>query len=96
MDELPLDAQERLALCDLLRELGADVPTLLDGWTAHDIAAHLVLRERDPIAGPCMVLPGLFRQFAERRRVTLVQKHEFGWLVERLGSGPPPGFFRIR
>jgi hypothetical protein len=52
LGDLPFDAQERLALCDLLEELGADVPTLLEGWTARDIAAHLVLREHDPIAGP--------------------------------------------
>jgi uncharacterized protein (TIGR03085 family) len=95
MGDLPFDAQERLALCDLFEELGADVPTLLEGWTAHDIAAHLVLRERDPIAGPSMVLPGPFQRPAERRRVRLVEKREFGWLVERLRSGPPPGFFRI-
>jgi hypothetical protein len=46
----PFDAQERRALCDLFEELGADVPTLLNGWTANDLATHLVLRERDLIA----------------------------------------------
>ena len=95
MGDLPLDAQERLALCDLFDELGADVPTLLEGWTARDLAAHLVLRERDLIAGPCLVLPGPFQRFAERRRVRLAENRQFGWLVERIRSGPPPGFFRI-
>ena len=95
MPDLPFDAQERLALCDLFEELGADVPTMLEGWTAHDLAAHLVLRERDLIAGPCIVLPGPFQRFAERRRVRLAEKQEFGWLVARIRSGPPPGFFRI-
>jgi len=95
MSDLPLDAQERRALCDLFEELGADVPTLIAGWTAHDMAAHLVLRERDLMAGPCMVLPGPFQRFAERRRVRLAQRREFGWLVARIRSGPPPGFFRI-
>jgi uncharacterized protein (TIGR03085 family) len=95
MGDLPFDAQERRALCDLFEELGPDVPTLLDGWTAHDIAAHLVLRERDPIAGPCMVLPGPFQRFGDRRRVRLVQKREFEWLIMRMRAGPPPGFFRI-
>jgi uncharacterized protein (TIGR03085 family) len=42
---LPLDARERLDLCDLLAEVGPDVPTLCEGWTALDLAAHLVLRE---------------------------------------------------
>ena len=89
------DARERLALCDLFEELGATAPTLLDGWTAKDLAAHIVLRERDVIAGPCLVLPGPFQRFAERRRVRLSEHSEFGWLVARIRSGPPPGPFRI-
>ena len=95
MQDLPFDAQERIALCDLFDELGADAPTLLDGWTAVDLAAHLVLRERDPIAGPCLILPGAFERFAEQRRARLAEHREFGWLVARIRSGPPPGFFRI-
>ncbi len=91
----PFDAQERLVLCDLFEELGADVPTMLEGWTAHDLAAHIVLRERDLIAGPCLVLPGPPQRFAERRRTTLADSREFGWLVARIRSGPPPGLFRI-
>ncbi|WP_328808463.1 TIGR03085 family metal-binding protein [Nonomuraea montanisoli] len=44
---------ERAALCDLLDRLGPDAPTLCDGWTTYDLAAHLVLRERrlDAAAG---------------------------------------------
>ena len=95
VEELPFDAQERLALCDLFGELGADVPTLLEGWTARDLAAHLVLRERDPIVGPCLVLPGPFQRFAERRQGTMAEQRTFEWLVARVRSGPPPGFFRI-
>ncbi|MGO9872855.1 MAG: TIGR03085 family metal-binding protein [Acidimicrobiia bacterium] len=95
MGDLRFDAQERLALCDLFDELGAGVPTMIAGWTAHDLAAHIVLRERDLIAAPCIVLPGPFQRFAERRRVRLAAKREFGWLVARIRSGPPPGFFRI-
>jgi uncharacterized protein (TIGR03085 family) len=95
MEDLPFDAQERLALCDLFDELGADAPTLLEGWTGKDLAAHIVLREHDLIAGPCLVLPGLFQRFAERRRVRLAEQREFEWLVARIRAGPPPGFFRI-
>jgi hypothetical protein len=54
-----------------------------------------VLRERDVIAGPCLVLPRPFQRFAEQRRVRLAENREFGWLVERIRSGPPRGFFRI-
>jgi uncharacterized protein (TIGR03085 family) len=95
MGDPPFDAQERRALCVLFEALGADVPTLIEGWTAHDLAAHIVLRERDLVAGPCIALPGRFRRFAERRRVRLAEMRDFGWLVGRIRSGPPPGFFRI-
>ncbi|MGO9156362.1 TIGR03085 family metal-binding protein [Mycobacterium sp.] len=95
MADVPLDTQERRELCDLFEELGPSVPTLLEGWTAHDLAAHLVLRERDPVAGPCLVLPGPFEGFAERRRARLAQRKDFTWLVGRIRSGPPIGFFRI-
>lgn len=95
MADVPLDTQERLALCDLLDELGPSVPTLIEGWTAHDLAAHIVLRERDLVAGPCLVLPASFQRFAERRRARLAESKEFAWLVARIRSGPPIGFFRI-
>ena len=91
----PFDAQERTALCDLFENLGPDAPTLLDGWTTRKLAAHLVLRERDPIAAPCLVLPGPPARFAERRTTALVERKEFSWLVARLRSGPPIGFFRL-
>ncbi len=95
MGDLPFDAQERLELCVLFDELGPSAPTLLEGWTAHDVAAHIVLRERDLMAGPCLVLPGPFQRFAEGRQVRLANRHDFAWLVARIRSGPPPGFFRI-
>ena len=95
MDELAFDAQERAQLCDLFDELGPSVPTLLPAWTAYDLAAHLVMRERDPIAGPCLVLPGPGQRFAERRRQSLARRREYSWLVERIRAGPPFGFFRL-
>jgi uncharacterized protein (TIGR03085 family) len=95
MADVPLDTQERLELCDLFDELGPSVPTLIDGWTAHDLAAHLVLREHDFVAAPCLVLPGPFERFAERRRAGLAEHTDFTRLVARIRSGPPVGFFRI-
>jgi uncharacterized protein (TIGR03085 family) len=88
------DDLERAQLCDLLAELGPDAPTLLELWTTRDIAAHLVLRERDPLAGPGLVLPGPWSRFAQLRQDTLART-EFAELVARLRSGPPPGFFRV-
>jgi uncharacterized protein (TIGR03085 family) len=95
IDDLGFDSRERWKLCELFDELGPSVSTLLDHWTAHDLAAHIVLRERDLIAAPCLVLPGPFPRFAERRRATLADRRTFAWLVGRIRSGPPPGFFRI-
>ena len=41
----PLDQAERRELCDLFLRLGPDGPTLCEGSTALDLAAHLGLRE---------------------------------------------------
>lgn len=41
----PIDVRERREICDLFVELGPDAPTLCEGWTTADLAAHLVLRE---------------------------------------------------
>jgi uncharacterized protein (TIGR03085 family) len=90
----PFDASERAQLCGLLGELGPRAPTLLAPWTARDVAAHLVLRERDPLAGPGLVLPGAWRRLAQQRQNALAHR-DFSWLVATLRSGPPPGFFRL-
>jgi uncharacterized protein (TIGR03085 family) len=89
-----LDDVERARLCDLLDELGPQAPTLLEPWTARDIAAHLVLRERDSLAGPGLVLPGGWGRLAEQRRRALALT-DFTRLMTTLRSGPPPGFFRV-
>jgi uncharacterized protein (TIGR03085 family) len=92
--ELLFDAIERQQLCDLLDELGPQAPTLLDPWTTHDLAAHLVVREHDFLAAPGLVVPGAWGRFAERRRVAL-KETRFTDLVATIRSGPPPGVFRI-
>jgi len=88
------DAIERAQLCDLFDERGPEAPTLLEPWTTRDLAAHLALREHDNLAGPGLVLPGVWGRFAERRRRALTLR-DFSWLVATIRSGPPPGFFRI-
>lgn len=93
MVEALFDAIEREQLCDLLDSLGPMAPTCLDPWTTHDIAAQLVLRERDPLAAPGLVLHGPWGRFAERRRLVLRQA-SFEDLVSTIRSGPPPGPFR--
>jgi len=94
MADLLFDAVERAQLSDLFDELGPQAPTLLAPWTTRDLAAHLVLRERDYLAGPGLVLPGAWGRLAERRRRALALR-DFTWLSATIRSGPPPGFFRI-
>lgn len=93
--DVPFDARERASLCDLVESLGPDAPTLLEGFTTKHLAAHLLLRERDPIAAPCLVLPGPPARFAERRTAAMVDRRDFDWLIARLRAGPPVGFFRL-
>jgi uncharacterized protein (TIGR03085 family) len=59
--------QERQALADLLLTLGPDAPTLCDGWTTRDLAAHLVVRERRPDAAAGLMISPL-RDRGERIR----------------------------
>ena len=78
---------ERQALCDLLTEVGADAPTLCEGWTTFDLAAHLVVRERRPDSGPGLVIPAL-AGWTERVR-TGAKHRGYDRLVELVRSGPP-------
>ena len=50
---------ERAALCDTLEKFGADAPTLCEGWTTLDLAAHLVAREARSDAAAGLVVPFL-------------------------------------
>ena len=54
-----LAQQERATICDLFAELGPEAPTLCEGWTTADLAAHLVVREHRPDSGPGIVWPRL-------------------------------------
>ncbi|WP_433302730.1 TIGR03085 family metal-binding protein [Actinoplanes sp. CA-030573] len=58
---------ERQQLADLLLQVGPDRPTLCEGWTTRDLAAHLVVRERRPDSAAGIILPPL-RGYGERIR----------------------------
>jgi uncharacterized protein (TIGR03085 family) len=79
---------ERLALCDLLAETGPDVPTLCEGWTTGDLAAHLLTRERRPDAAAGAVVP-LLGGYAERVRRQISERTPFPQMIEQLRQGPP-------
>jgi len=71
----PIDVRERTELCDLLLELGPDAPTLCEGWTTSDLAAHLVLREH-------------FHRWSDAERAAEKAKG-FPAMVARLRAGAP-------
>src|SRR5690606_7148678 len=50
---------ERQALADLLLKVGADAPTLCEGWTSRDLAAHLVVRATRPDAAAGILIKRL-------------------------------------
>ncbi len=79
---------ERSALCSLLDKTGADAPTLCEGWTTGDLAAHLVLRERrlDAAAG---VVGGPLAGHTARVQQRLRSRIPFPDLVRMIRSGPP-------
>lgn len=78
---------ERAALCDLLEEVGPAAPTLCEGWTTHDLAAHLWVRETDPLGAPGIVAKPL-AGLTERRMAEVRQRWSYPELVDRIRSGP--------
>jgi uncharacterized protein (TIGR03085 family) len=68
-----LAKEERNALADLLLDLGPDQPTLCEGWTTRDLAAHVVTRERRPGASAGLVVP-MLRPHGERVRGRLATR----------------------
>jgi len=80
--------QERLALCALLDETGPDAPTLCEGWTTGDLAAHLVLREHRPDAA-AGVAGGPLAGYTARVQQRIRARTPFPDLVRTIRSGPP-------
>ncbi|MFA5885247.1 MAG: TIGR03085 family metal-binding protein [Acidimicrobiia bacterium] len=81
--------RERAALCDTLERLGPDAATLCEGWTTADLAAHLVVRERNPAAGPGILIET--GPFASYTAAAMEKEKAKGYdaMLARLRSGPP-------
>jgi uncharacterized protein (TIGR03085 family) len=79
---------ERHALAQTLRSAGPEAPTLCGDWTAAQLAAHLVLRERSlvELAGRAPVQR--WRRWAEGRIDELVARQPYGQLVADVEHGP--------
>ena len=59
---------ERRRFADELIAAGPDAPTLCTGWTARDLAAHIVLRDRRPDAAAGVIIKGLAGYTAKVQR----------------------------
>lgn len=93
----PLDARERAQLCLRFEELGPDAPTLCEGWTTFDLAAHLAVRERNLLAGPGILLGDAVAPLGRLTERTMAREKARGYdrVVERVRTGPPPGPFAV-
>ena len=83
--------QRRDELCDLLVELTDEqwqAETLCVGWDAGDVAAHLIVREREPWTGPGLFLGGPFAALNDRRREATKARGRAA-MVATLRAGPP-------
>ena len=77
-----IDAQaidrERVQFADTLEAVGPDAPTNAGGWTAHDVAAHVVSLDRfagaPTFAGRLLVARGFRLNDLARRRPQLTER----------------------
>ena len=78
---------ERHRFADELLEVGPDVDTLCEGWTARDLAAHVVLRDRRPDAAAGVIVSALsgYTDKVQDR----IAKQDWSRIVDQVRSGPP-------
>ena len=79
--------RERQELAELLLAEGPEAPTLCEGWTARDLAAHLVVRESRPDAGIGIVVPAA-AGWTERVQ-NAASAQPYPELVRKVRTGPP-------
>ncbi|MEW1752151.1 TIGR03085 family metal-binding protein [Streptomyces angustmyceticus] len=79
--------RERLLLADLLESAGPEAPTLCGNWSARDLAAHVVVRERRAdAAGGILVKPLAAR--LERVQAEFAGR-PYEELIRLIRTGPP-------
>jgi len=79
--------EERRRFADELLAVGPDVDTLCEGWTARDLAAHVVLRDRRPDAAAGVIVSALSGYTDKVQDKIAGQKWER--IVDQVRSGPP-------
>jgi uncharacterized protein (TIGR03085 family) len=80
--------RERAALVETMLSLGPDAPTLCDGWSTRDLAAHLVVRERRIDAAPGILIP-YFADHTAKVQDKVAQANGWNELMDKVASGPP-------
>ena len=70
--------------------VGPAAPTLCAGWATADLATHLLVRERKPLAGPGLVMGGAAARLTERIMARTKAAHSYEDIVARVRGGPPP------
>ena len=85
---VPPHRSERNALCDLFTRRGPTAPTLCQGWTTTDLATHLVVRERHPLAALGLVLSP-FAATLQKAMDRTSAATSYDRLVALVRSGPP-------
>lgn len=86
-------ARERHKLADALIVAGPDAATLFEGWTARDLAAHVVLRDRRPDAALGMFLPQLAGHLDSVTKGYVAG--DYTELVEKVRCGSPVSPLRL-
>ncbi|MFE4873361.1 TIGR03085 family metal-binding protein [Streptomyces sp. NPDC056682] len=79
--------RERLLLADLLESAGPEAPTLCEGWTARELAAHVVVRERRLDAAGGILIPAL-KSRLDRVQAEFAAK-PYEELIQLIRTGPP-------
>jgi uncharacterized protein (TIGR03085 family) len=78
--------RERQQLADLFLETGPDAPTLCEGWSTRDLAAHLVVRERRPDGVATRLVPAMAGHADRVRRA--MAAHPYADVVEKVRNPP--------
>ncbi|WP_372592705.1 TIGR03085 family metal-binding protein [Actinotalea sp.] len=84
--------RERAAVVEALEAVGPGSPTCCAGWRTEHLAAHLVLREREPLTAAGIVVP-LLAGRTERRTQELgdasTSPQAWSRLLDQVRQGPP-------
>ncbi|MGN8246246.1 TIGR03085 family metal-binding protein [Cellulomonas soli] len=83
----------RTQLADALAQAGPDAPTLCEGWRTRHLAAHVILRENNPLVGAGLVVPALAahtERATEDLAATGMSEGGYRDLVSRVATPPAP------